>query len=242
MDGGQPASDAGLVVDAGAGDAGAGTDAGEDDAGHVDAGDPIDAVDGGTAADAGRPDAGVVDAGTAADAGSPDAGDVDAGPLPPAAQACVDAELLVHDVGVQRTTDGNANLFAGSCVQAGPDGVFRFVTGADVVDVVAYVDSTDDDDLGIYVRSACEDDGTELQCADNVAAGNVEFVTLTDVAAGTELFVFVDGFRADDVGSFEVGVYEVRHLNVGDDCTPGDHTQPCPAACLADGDGTFSCR
>lgn len=240
--------DAGVPEDAGLEDAGL-EDAGLDDAGLDDAG-----VEDAGVEDAGAPDAGGVDAGGgedggAPDAGAPDAGAADAGVSEGLLAKCMSPVTLQDGVVVEGDTTAAGNDTLGSCTGgAAPEVVYRYVVQAPTAHVTIQVNPTDGDDFGVYVRTDCEDPGAEARpCAENRPAAVAETLRPHIQEAGTELFVFVDGFREQDEGPFEIVLEEtpVTVLAVGADCDPDASDAVCDDRrghqCLSDGDGTFSC-
>jgi hypothetical protein len=85
---------------------------------------------------------------------------------------------------------------------------------------------TSNADLGVYVQTACGNNATELGCADiNFGAGAVETLQVP-VTAGQVLFVFVDGFTANEQGAFTLSIAtgEICNNGIDDD---GDNLFDC---------------
>jgi cysteine-rich repeat protein len=106
------------------------------------------------------------------------------------------------------TTDAvSSNLFDGSC-QAGaifgpaPEDLFVF-TPAVSGDITLTL--TADADLGVYARSSCLDETTELGCADLEFGGDIETLVIPGVA-GTPITIFVDGFAAGEEGPYTLDI------------------------------------
>jgi len=113
-----------------------------------------------------------------------------------------DQAVVLEDPGtITGSTLGATNLDEGSCITgAAPDVRFK-VTPAEtgMLDLTLAVDGGED--LGLYVRTACDDDQTEIACADRVTGGEDESLTIP-VNAGESVWVIVDGYSADHAGSF----------------------------------------
>lgn len=111
--------------------------------------------------------------------------------------ACMNAPVLVTGDNMGDTT-GDKNLFAGSCTGSGsPEDVFTF-TAPDKGKLVLDFDSGMAD-MGIYVRTACNDAGSELGCVNDFGADHLELV----VNMGDTLFIYADGYAAaTDVGPY----------------------------------------
>lgn len=62
-------------------------------------------------------------------------------------------------------------------------------------------DPDEGENLGLYVRSVCEDAASGLDCADQNGEGEPEVVRFP-LGAGEAVFVVVDGATAADAGSF----------------------------------------
>jgi hypothetical protein len=118
---------------------------------------------------------------------------------------------------------------------------------------VALETDDSDDDTILYVRTDCDDIGTELDCDDDGAGNRLSRLEFDRLEAGT-YFVFVDGFNDDDFGPVDL-VATVTALveecadgedNDGDGrvdaadpgCTgadDGDETDPAEVPACADG-------
>lgn len=231
----------------------------EVDAGEPDAGEPEE--------DAGEPDAGPPDAGgPEEDAGPPDAGEPeeDAGePDEDAGQPDDDGGIVVvggtcgepspfSGTSAEGDTTGFSDNLSGSCVGEGSsEQVFTYTVSSTSRVVVTATPTDDNFDLGIYVRTACDDADSELECSDSAGRGGEDDVDLGVVAAGTQLFIVVDGFTGFDgtpaAGTFTVAVDEqqITILNSGDACDRFSDTEFCNVSanefCLSV-DDVFTCQ
>jgi hypothetical protein len=133
---------------------------------------------------------------------------------------CSDATFAACFFGtpfVQPTSEslGNSgagsNLLAGSCTGSGgaPEFVFRTGSGAaTVVDIFLFPDPNESADLGLYVRSDCTDEDSELGCADELGAGGAEVLRNIPIGASDSITIVVDGASADEVGAFTLSIIE----------------------------------
>jgi hypothetical protein len=99
------------------------------------------------------------------------------------------------------TTTGSS-VFAGSCTGAGVHETTYSLTpgiagqyGTLTATVSAAVD------LGLYARLACGDTSTEIGCVD-INAGRTDEVLVLEIAGGTPITLFVDGYAAGEEGPF----------------------------------------
>jgi hypothetical protein len=70
-----------------------------------------------------------------------------------------------------------------------------------------------DEDLGVFVQLACNDEASELGCADaNIGAGAVETLSVA-LFQGETAFVLVGGYTADDVGAYSLDSLFVADAN-----------------------------
>ena len=79
-----------------------------------------------------------------------------------------------------------------------PDLVYVAVPPADGTLVLSL---TSDWDGGIYVRTVCDDPGTELACEDVLGTAATEVLQLT-VTGGTTYYIYVDGYTTDSYGAY----------------------------------------
>jgi hypothetical protein len=99
------------------------------------------------------------------------------------------------------TTMGS-NVFAGSCTGAGAhETTFSITAGVagQLGSLTATVSAAVD--LGIYARLACTDAATEVACVDAVP-GRTDEVLVLEIAGGTPLTLFVDGYASTEEGPF----------------------------------------
>lgn len=95
-----------------------------------------------------------------------------------------------------------SSVFAGSCTGAGVHEITYSLTpgmvgqsGTLTATVSAAVD------LGIYARLACGDAATEIACVDRTA-GRTDEVMVIELAGGTPITLFVDGYAPGEEGPF----------------------------------------
>lgn len=101
---------------------------------------------------------------------------------------------------LSRTSD----VLAGSCTGGlGAQELVVFTgVGLDVEMTITLIpDPKEGENLGLYVRSVCEDAASELVCADENGEGESEVVRFP-LGAGEAVFVVVDGATAADAGAF----------------------------------------
>jgi len=98
------------------------------------------------------------------------------------------------------------------------------------------LDLTTGFDSVIYVRTACTDTATEQTCSDFTT---VDYDALGPLAAGTRLFVFVDGYGSG-TGTYTLTGALRRTLALGAACDTAGTTSRCGAGlvCRASGAGT----
>ena len=96
-------------------------------------------------------------------------------------------------------------------------------------------------DLGLYVRSKCDNAATELSCEDAALGGSDEHLSLS-VTAGTPVFVYVDGYSPQDFGPFTL----TASLLVANEVEPNDTSaqanawsDPFVGAIMPSGDSDF---
>jgi hypothetical protein len=145
-----------------------------------------------------------------------------------------DAAISAQDPStVEGDTRESQNLSEGSCITGAAPEVRFDVTVA----TTGMLDLTlaSDEDLGLYVRTECEDESTEIGCADSGVAGEAEALSVP-VTAGQRVWVFVDGYDADQAGRFTLTL-QSRAIVCGDDkveggeeCDPPDQVT-CSADC-----------
>jgi MYXO-CTERM domain-containing protein len=128
-------------------------------------------------------------------------------------------------------TTGASNDLEGSCVGGGaPDHVYALTLTADAT-VDAVVGGYD---TGMYLRSACDDPDSELDCNDDIALPeNLGSQITQDLTAG-QYFLVVDGFRTN-AGEYTLTI-DVTCADPTD--TDGDGTADCVDGCAADPDKT----
>lgn len=119
------------------------------------------------------------------------------------ASFCLAATPAVLGPNSGNTTSG-PTLFSGSCL-ADPETheqIWRFLP---ITTGTLNLELASDADFGMYVRTDCASDASELDCADfeyGGAAGGMPETLSVPVTAGTPVFIFVDGYAAEDVGPY----------------------------------------
>jgi hypothetical protein len=143
----------------------------------------------------------------------------------------VAADPSMHSLDTGNYQDGAD----GSCFPTGgaPDVVFS-------VDVqttgVLQLDMDSRADLVMYVRTVCNDEGTEIGCVDEAGGGDPEQLKVL-VSQGETVYVFVDGYDGDD-GPFtlDIGSHPLvcgdSIVDPGEDCDPPDGVS-CSSMCQA---------
>jgi hypothetical protein len=152
----------------------------------------------------------------------------------PEPQGC-EAVLPADDPAkIEGTTQGAVNVDEGSCITGkAPETRYQVVpkqTGMLDLKLDSKVD------LGMYVRSTCEDTKTELGCADSSVKGEAELLSVP-VTSGKAVWVVVDGFDETTAGPFTLSVAS-RAIVCGDnrvegqeECDPPDAGKTCTADC-----------
>jgi len=153
------------------------------------------------------------------------------------------------------TLAGAGNDSSGACTSGdGEELALAFWVGArSRVSFTTEAGASFDGDTLLYVRTSCADPDTEIACNDDIDTDMGRYasaVVLDDVAAGTQLYVFVDTWGEDGPGidfAIEGTIRPIR--DVGEPCDPfalADVCAPgaiCPAGtCIAAvcGDGLAS--
>jgi cysteine-rich repeat protein len=136
-----------------------------------------------------------------------------------------------------RTDDVPITFSAGgSCGGGGVENVHVYRTPARADVTISTVDPTTTFDTVLYVRATCA--GSELACNDNGGSANRSVLTLVDVAAATDLFIFVDGpgFSASHYGPYALVVTLRLILAGGESCDPAGVASRCGGGldCLPD--------
>jgi len=119
----------------------------------------------------------------------------------PIAMTCGGAGMLKPN-GTSGDTSSGSGDFAGSCTggSLSPEALFSYSpasTGALKVTLQSAKN------LGVYVRSSCQDANSELGCLDDALAGAAE-VLVVPVDMGTAVTIFVDAAKPTDAGAFTV--------------------------------------
>lgn len=99
-------------------------------------------------------------------------------------------------------TEGGSNAFEGSCT--GTDAFERIYTMTPPADGTLSLRLESESDQGIYVRTACGDATSEVDCAD-FNEGGVDETLSIPVTGGVPLYIFVDGYDTPvEAGPFEL--------------------------------------
>jgi cysteine-rich repeat protein len=99
-------------------------------------------------------------------------------------------------------TSADSDLFEGTCTGLGaPDTLFSYTAPDDGLLTLTF--DSGSVDMGVYIRSTCNDAATEIGCANDVGPDTLEVM----VKSGEVLTIFVDGFAApDQKGPFTLDV------------------------------------
>jgi len=112
-----------------------------------------------------------------------------ADPTCPLSTVCAGAIPLSNGVPYSGHTTTGTSIFAGSCAgNGGLEKVFSFTPGMVGQTGMLMVALSSANDQGLYIRTACEDSSSELDCS-----GGTDFGYGFSVAGGVPLWIFVDG-------------------------------------------------
>ncbi|KYF84148.1 hypothetical protein BE11_38695, partial [Sorangium cellulosum] len=113
--------------------------------------------------------------------------------------ACADALPAVLGDNQGDTSTGT-RLFNGTCFTRGmPEKVHTYTPPSDGTLTLALTSATD---LGLYVRTSCADEDSQIRCEDSQAGGTRPETIALDVDGGAPLFIFVDTYSAADAGRY----------------------------------------
>ena len=116
---------------------------------------------------------------------------------------CANPTTLTLGVPANGNATGGTNGTLGSCqVSGGHERIFVFNPTTTATRTVTLVSATDQ---GFYVRSTCNDPGSELFCQDANLGGTNEVHTVA-VTAGTPIIIVVDAFQPGDEGAFTLTI------------------------------------
>ena len=147
--------------------------------------------------------------------------------------ACGGATDLVFGSPNMGTTAGDT-LFAGSCGLGGaPEQLYDVTAPSDGVMVLTLASA---DDLGLSLRTSCEDASSEVVCVDQVYGGQTERL-LQNVTAGDTFTLLVDGYQAGREGDFTVNASMVP---VNAETEPNDDLATANTIALTSGIGFMS--
>jgi hypothetical protein len=147
-------------------------------------------------------------------------GDDGEGTPKPTAMSC-DTAASVADPGTAAgDTRSHTHQTEGTCITGEAPEAYYIITPARTGMLDLTLESVAD--LGLYVRSACADAGTEIGCADTGTGGEVETLSVP-VTEGQPVWVIVDGYAVEDAGAFTLSA-ESRAITCGDGRVEGDET------------------
>lgn len=154
---------------------------------------------------------------------------------PPAGPKGCEAAIAAEDgATVEGDTRKSEHLTEGSCITGkAPEVRYRVVpTQTGMLDLSLESSA----DLGVYVRTTCEDAASEIGCADLGKEGEPEALSVP-VTEGEPVWIVIDGYDATDAGSFKLGIAS-RPIACGDSkiegeeaCDPPDGGKTCTADC-----------
>ncbi len=157
----------------------------------------------------------------AAGCGDNSKGNSDAGPdvMPPLACGNLSLQAMPIEAGVEVSasiTGGSlVQPLSAGCTGGGAEAVY-YVQTEGIVDIVWEL--TPDFDGVAYIRNQCEA-GAELSCSDTEGDLGFERAEYLNASPGT-YYLFVDGFEANDAGSFRATVRLRTVLGEGAACDP----------------------
>ena len=151
----------------------------------------------------------------------------------PLIMAGCDAALAAQPTNAGDTVAGT-NLFAGSCTGSGArEQVYAYTPGAagEVGTLSIVLQSATDQ--GVYVRTACADGATQLDCRD-IEVGGIDELLEVVVNGGEPISIFVDAYVPGEEGPFTLNVAFEAAI-----CGDGTLTAPelCDDANTDPGDG-----
>lgn len=112
--------------------------------------------------------------------------------------SCGTATALVLGANAGDNSTGVAT-HQGSCqLGSAPEAVYTFTAPSNGTLTLSLTSAAD---LGIHVRTTCNDVNTEVGCADANIGGQMENLTVT-TTMGTTYYIFVDGYDAGEVSAF----------------------------------------
>lgn len=179
------------------------------------------------------------------------------GTVTPGPTGC-EAAIPLEDPGMATgDTRDSTHISEGSCITGSAPEVRFKVTPAQTGMLDLTLEMASGEDLGLYVRSACEDAQSEIGCEDSATEGEAEKLSVP-VTEGKPVWVIIDGYNADQAGNFTLTAAS-RSIACGDalvegaeECDPpADGT--CSAECTRvpevcddsidnDGDGLSDCE
>jgi len=98
-------------------------------------------------------------------------------------------------------TTGGSSVFKGSCT--GGLAAERMFSYTPPSSGTLHVELSSAKNMGLYIRTSCAAQSTELGCADSLPSGGTEVLDVP-VTAGTPLTIFVDGHKPNDMGEFRL--------------------------------------
>ncbi len=133
---------------------------------------------------------------------------------------CTSPHPLEENATLSGDNTGSPSSVAPGCFPGGEDQVYVVTASADEVLVI---DLTTQPDLGIVVRTTCDDVASEIACADVGGAGGTE-QTRVLLEAGQTVYVIIDAYDSGLVGPFTVTT-STHPLSCGDGIV--DPTEAC---------------
>ena len=123
--------------------------------------------------------------------------------------ACVEDQRLCEQakpagIGSTGGSTGGASGARGSCGGAGPEDAY--VASFDEAGTVCISTAGSDFDTLLYVRTGCDDPDSEVACNDDRAPGQLQAQLEIDAQAGTDYYIFVDGFGPGSVGDYSLAI------------------------------------
>jgi hypothetical protein len=116
-----------------------------------------------------------------------------------AGAACTTATAIMIGATTGDTTTGTSSLDSSCQLGGANEKVYTYTPTANGVLTITL--SPDMADLGVFVRTTCSDDMTEVDCLDDAGAGGDEQISLV-VTNGTPITIVVDGWETGEVGTF----------------------------------------
>lgn len=133
---------------------------------------------------------------------------------------CAVPHPLGENATVTGDNTGQPDSVAPACFPGGEDQVYVLTASADEVLVI---DLTTQPDLGIVVRTTCDDVATEISCVDVGGAGGTEQARVL-LQSGDTVYIVVDAYDGGAIGSYTMTT-STHALSCGDGVV--DPTEAC---------------